>query len=99
MNTDLESLYHELGELEQAEFFAIEAGLFDRLPGIRAKQAPLQRAINEAEGREIYPSYQPADPHKFVVEISGCTHEQAEQVLRERLGHDEDYGFPYSINY
>jgi hypothetical protein len=55
MNSDLESLYRELGELEQAEIFAIEAGLFDRLPGIRAKQAPLQRAINAAEGHEIYP--------------------------------------------
>jgi hypothetical protein len=58
MNSDLESLYRELGELEQAEIFAIEAGLFDRLPGIRAKQAPLKRDINAAEGREIYPPYQ-----------------------------------------
>lgn len=37
--------------------------------------------------------------HRFGIQISGCTREQAEQVLRERLGHDEDYGFNYSINF
>jgi hypothetical protein len=57
--TDLESLYRELGEIEQAEIFAIESGMFDRLPGLRAKQVPLKRAINAAEGREIYPTTTP----------------------------------------
>ena len=37
--------------------------------------------------------------HTFVVTISGCTPEQAAQVIAERIGHDEDYGFPYTIRY
>lgn len=37
--------------------------------------------------------------HSFEVQISGCTREQAEKVLRERLGHDEDYGFAYTLNW
>lgn len=41
----------------------------------------------------------PEGPHWFAVEIAGCSREQAEQVLRERLGHDEDYGFKYTLNW
>lgn len=37
--------------------------------------------------------------HTFTVTISGCTPEQAAQVIAERIGHDEDYGFPYTIRY
>lgn len=37
--------------------------------------------------------------HTFTVTISGCTPEQAEQVIAERISHDEDYGFPYTIRY
>ena len=37
--------------------------------------------------------------HTFTVTVSGCTAEQAEQVMAERLGHDEDYGFDYQIDY
>ena len=35
----------------------------------------------------------------FEVQIYDCTYEQAERVLRERLGHDEDCGFNYRINW
>lgn len=37
--------------------------------------------------------------HSFEVQVIGCSYEQAETVLRERLGHDEDYGFPYTLNW
>jgi hypothetical protein len=37
------------------------------------------------------------DSHAFMVVVSGCTAEQAEQVIAERTGHDEDYGFEYTI--
>lgn len=37
--------------------------------------------------------------HTFVVTVSGCTPEQARQVIAERINHDEDYGFEYSIGY
>lgn len=37
--------------------------------------------------------------HTFHVHITGCTRGQAERVLRERLGHDEDYGFDYQLNF
>ena len=57
-NPHLEHLYDQLGELEEREIFAIEAGLLDRLKGIRNQQAPLKLAINQAEGRAIYPDYQ-----------------------------------------
>lgn len=36
--------------------------------------------------------------YRFVVEIECASQEQAEEVLRERLGYDEDYGFPYTIS-
>lgn len=35
--------------------------------------------------------------HSFTVTITGCSKEEAEQVIAERIGHDEDYGFPYRI--
>jgi hypothetical protein len=35
----------------------------------------------------------------FEVVVEGCTPEQAERVLNERLGYDEDYGFNYSVKY
>lgn len=35
--------------------------------------------------------------HTFTVTVSGCTEEQAEKVIAERLNHDEDYGFDYTI--
>ena len=34
----------------------------------------------------------------FVVRIEAATEEQASTVMRERLGHDEDYGFDYQIH-
>lgn len=37
--------------------------------------------------------------HRFVVTVSGCTKEQAEQVMNERISYDEDYGFEYSIGH
>lgn len=37
--------------------------------------------------------------HTFTVTISGCTPEQAAQVIAERINHDEDYGFDYTISY
>lgn len=37
--------------------------------------------------------------HTFTVTISGCTPEQAARVIAERISHDEDYGFEYSIGY
>lgn len=35
--------------------------------------------------------------HRFVVTVSGCTASQARQVISERLGYDEDYGFDYTL--
>lgn len=35
--------------------------------------------------------------HRFIVTVSGCTISQARQVISERLGHDEDYGFDYTL--
>lgn len=34
---------------------------------------------------------------KFTVTVTCNTKEQAEQVMAERIGPDEDYGFPYTI--
>lgn len=36
---------------------------------------------------------------RFTVIVSTQTAEQAQQVMAERLGHDEDYGFTYNIDY
>lgn len=37
--------------------------------------------------------------HTFTVTVTGCDAEQAEQVMGERLGHDEDYGFDYRVGW
>lgn len=39
----------------------------------------------------------PASEHTFLVTVSGCDREQAEQVIAERINYDEDYGFDYTI--
>lgn len=40
-----------------------------------------------------------SDEHEFKVVVSGCTREQAEQVMNERINVDEDYGFDYQVNW
>ena len=37
--------------------------------------------------------------HSFVVTVSGCSAEQADRVIAERVSFDENYGFPYTIDY
>jgi hypothetical protein len=36
---------------------------------------------------------------KFTVTVTGCTPEQAAQVMTERLGHDEELGFGYEVTW
>ena len=35
--------------------------------------------------------------HRFTVVIEAATEDQAETVMNERLGYDEDYGFQYRL--
>jgi hypothetical protein len=35
----------------------------------------------------------------FTVTVSTEHYDEAEQVMRERVYHDEDYGFPYQIDF
>lgn len=37
--------------------------------------------------------------HKFMVTVEGCDRAQARQVIAERIGYDEDYGFDYRIDW
>ena len=37
--------------------------------------------------------------HNYVITIVAKSQEEADRVMVERLIHDEDYGFPYTINY
>lgn len=39
------------------------------------------------------------DDHEYTVTVHGCTQAQADQVMAERLEHDEDYGFPYRVTW
>ncbi len=36
---------------------------------------------------------------KFIVTVHAATFEQAQQVIRERTQNEEDYGFPYLIDW
>lgn len=36
-------------------------------------------------------------PYQFVVTIDAATEWEARKVMNERIGYDEDYGFPYTI--
>jgi predicted RNA-binding Zn-ribbon protein involved in translation (DUF1610 family) len=40
-----------------------------------------------------------ATTHTYMVTVTGCSRKQADRVMRERLGHDEDYGFNYNLNW
>jgi hypothetical protein len=40
-----------------------------------------------------------SDTHTYIVTVSGCNQAEADQVMAERLEHDEDYGFPYKIEW
>ena len=51
---EIETLYANLGELEQREFDAIEFRRLDLLPEIRLAQMPIKLAINAAEGFQVY---------------------------------------------
>jgi hypothetical protein len=53
-NLKLDTLYSELGVLEQREFDAIEFQRLDLLPAIRLSQIPLKLEINKLEGFEVY---------------------------------------------
>lgn len=37
------------------------------------------------------------DEHKYVVVITAASRQEADRVMAERLGYDEDYGFSYRI--
>ena len=53
-NAKLDSLYEQLGLLEERECDACEFGRRDLLPEIRQAQIPFKRQINAIEGRNIY---------------------------------------------
>jgi len=40
-----------------------------------------------------------AQTFHFAVEVKAETLEQAIQVMSERIEHDEDYGFPYKVEW
>jgi len=52
-------------------------------------------ALNEA----VESVLTPASGHTFLVTVDRCTNEQAETVMVERLGHDDDYGFDYVVDW
>lgn len=37
--------------------------------------------------------------YKFIVTVEAETFEQAQEVIKERIDHTEDYGFPYMIDW
>lgn len=51
------------------------------------------------------PVFVPNDPNRppdewwFRVKVIGCTSEQANKVMAERIDYDEDYGFEYTIKW
>ena len=60
-------------------------------PGAGGKVVDAAMGSNKTQVNGVLPM------HEFTVTIAGCSREEAEQVLTERLGHDEDYGFDYEI--
>lgn len=36
---------------------------------------------------------------RYLVTVEDCTEAEAAQVISERINHDEDYGFSYTIGY
>lgn len=56
-------------------------------------------AVEDAERHTLVNDAGPVEDHQFTLRISGCTRDQAEQVLNERTGFDEDYGFTYTLTW
>jgi len=62
------------------------------------RQALLEDAMVEGYDPDIDP-YEDMPKFEFVVVIRCPTQEQAEQVMAERINHDEEYGFDYEIGW
>ncbi len=58
------------------------------------KDIPL---VSGTPGSQI--AAQPRPVHQFLVTVTAATATQAAQVMAERILVDEDYGFPYTVNY
>lgn len=37
------------------------------------------------------------DEYRYIIAVTAATPEEADQVIAERIDHDEDYGFPYEV--
>ena len=58
-----------------------------------------EECIPLSEWRERHPVNGALPMHEFIVTVSGCSRDDAEQVMAERINHDEDYGFDYEIGW
>jgi len=60
-----------------------------------------QNSLLHSRGKDAELVVEEADKerHVFEVVVGECTFEQAQRVLRERLGHEEDYGFHYTLQW
>ena len=64
---------------------------------IRQLRSYLDTRLEELE--EVEDPANPKGDWFFTVVVSGCTLPEANEVMCERLGYDDDYGFPYRIEY
>lgn len=76
------------------------------LKDIKADLDKLTRGSITTELRDLAASLRdeiaaiwPYQDFTYTVTIHATTLEEAEQILTERLDHDEDYGFPYSVSW
>lgn len=49
--------------------------------------------------REDVGGYTVMQDYKFIVTVHTATPKQAQEVIRERIDHTEDYGFPYRVRW
>lgn len=49
--------------------------------------------------REDVGGYTVMSDYKFIVTVNATALDHAQKVMRERINHTEDYGFPYHIEW
>lgn len=87
-STNGDSMDDEFGVLDRDDVFKEDPAAPD---WVREHRGPFTIRIRRTS--------EPSDSYTFTVTISGCSPEQASQVMAERIGYDEDYGFDYTIKW
>lgn len=77
----------------------ISYGELHELQSLAEHIEPGDVELLEAAGVPEFPDDNDGAVHVFLVRVHDCSTDEAFKVMRERLNHDEDYGFAYTVEW